>query len=339
MILLFDALWLMEDLIAGSLHCQTLFSKDRPILLSFDGLGYKKYHKKTLLYSTNSIFHLQLAHHFSGESCLMSNLDLMLAVMKILFIGDVVGRPGRRAVRECLPRLVERHRLDMVIANGENSAGGAGITPSTARELYEAGVDVITTGDHLWDQREVIGLLKNEPFFLRPLNYPEGTPGNGWLIWGRQSSSKVAVLNLQGRTFMAQLENPFIAVDRVLDQIREQTSIVVVDFHAEASSEKIAMGRFLDGRVSLLVGTHTHVPTADEQIFPGGTAFLSDVGFTGPQQSVLGREIEPVIRRFLTSQPQRFGVAQKDIVLHGVTVEVDNLTGKAQSIARIAEPL
>ncbi|MBT5926442.1 MAG: TIGR00282 family metallophosphoesterase [Verrucomicrobia bacterium] len=257
--------------------------------------------------------------------------------MKILFIGDVVGRPGRRAVRECVPKLLERHGISMVVANGENSAGGAGITPSTAREIYDAGVDVITTGDHLWDQREVIGLLQKEPHFVRPLNYPEGTPGNGWVVWQKEGLPKVAVVNLQGRTFMADLENPFLAVDAAIEGIRKETPIVIVDFHAEATSEKIAMGRFLDGRVSLLVGTHTHVPTADEQIFPGGTAFLCDAGFTGPQASVLGREIEPVIRRFLTSQPQRFGVAQKDVMLRGVLVDIDEATGKAISIQRIAE--
>jgi metallophosphoesterase (TIGR00282 family) len=248
-----------------------------------------------------------------------------------------VGRPGRRAVRECVPKLVEKHQISMVIANGENSAGGAGITPATAREIYDAGVDVITTGDHLWDQREVIGLLEKDPHFVRPLNYPIGTPGNGYVIWQNDEAPKVAVVNLQGRTFMADLENPFLAIDAIIEDIRKETSLIIVDFHAEATSEKIAMGRFLDGKVSLVVGTHTHVPTADEQIFPGGTAFLCDTGFTGPQASVLGREIEPVIRRFMTAQPQRFGVAQKDVMLRGVLVDLDENTGNAISITRIAE--
>ncbi len=227
----------------------------------------------------------------------------------------------------------------MVIANGENSAGGAGITPATAREIYDAGVDVITTGDHLWDQREVIGLLQKEPHFVRPLNYPSGTPGHGWVLWSKENFPNVAVVNLQGRTFMPDLENPFLAIDAVIDEIRQKTSVIIVDFHAEATSEKIAMGRFLDGKVSMVVGTHTHVPTADEQIFPGGTAFLCDAGFTGPQASILGREIEPVIRRFLTAQPQRFGVAQQNVMLRGVLVDVDESTGSARSIQRIAECL
>lgn len=227
----------------------------------------------------------------------------------------------------------------MVVANGENAAGGAGITPATARELYDAGVHVITTGDHLWDQREVIGLLEKETHFVRPLNYPSGTPGRGWTVWQKESGPKVVVVNLQGRTFMAPLDHPFQAIEEVIDEIREQSPIVLVDFHAEATSEKIAMGRFLDGRVSLVVGTHTHVPTADEQIFPGGTAFLCDAGFTGPQASVLGREIDPVIKRFLTLQPQRFGVAQEDVQLRGVLVKVDDSSGKALAIERIAESL
>jgi metallophosphoesterase (TIGR00282 family) len=275
-----------------------------------------------------------------GErSCKTVNVGPSLHFMNILFIGDVVGRPGRKAVRECVPRIVERHGVDMVIANGENSAGGAGITPATARELYEAGVHVITTGDHLWDQREVIGLLEKEPFFVRPLNYPAGTPGKGWTIWQNENGPKVAVMNLQGRTFMPDLDNPFHAVETVLEEIRELTPIIVLDFHAEATSEKIAMGRFLDGRVSMVVGTHTHVPTADEQIFPGGTAFLCDAGFTGPQASVLGREIDPVIKRFLTHQPQRFGVAQEDVMLRGVLIKVDIPTGRALAIERVAESL
>ena len=250
-----------------------------------------------------------------------------------------MGRPGRRAVRECVPKLVEKHRINMVIANGENSAGGAGITPATAREIHDAGVDVITSGDHLWDQREVIGLLEKDPHFVRPLNYPKDTPGHGYVFWQKGELPQVAVVNLQGRTFMADLENPFLAIDAVIEEIRQQTSIVIVDFHAEATSEKIAMGRFLDGKVSLVVGTHTHVPTADEQIFPGGTAFLCDTGFTGPQASVLGREIEPVVRRFLTCQPQRFGVAQKDVMLRGVLIDVDEETGSTTRIMRIAESL
>ncbi|HCB97580.1 MAG: TIGR00282 family metallophosphoesterase [Limisphaerales bacterium] len=257
---------------------------------------------------------------------------------KLLFIGDVVGRPGRRVLANRLSGLCSRLDVDLVVANGENAAGGAGITPSTARELYDAGVDVITTGDHLWDHREVIQLLEKEPMFLRPLNYPPQTPGQGWLMIQKETSLPVAVVNLQGRTFMADLNNPFQVIQEVIEEIRAITPVIMVDFHAEATSEKIAMGRFLDGKVSLVAGTHTHVTTADEQVFPGGTAYISDVGFTGPQASVLGREIDPVIQRFLTLQPQRFGVASEQVMIRGVLVTIDPQTGKALSIERVIEP-
>lgn len=260
--------------------------------------------------------------------------------MKLLFIGDIVGQPGRRAVKELLPKLRERHALDFVVANGENSAGGSGITPKTAEEIFSAGVDVITSGDHLWDQKEVMELLANEKRFLRPLNYPSGTPGPGSGIYEtRNAGNKIAVLNLQGRTFMAALENPFLMGLEEVKRLREQTKIIFVDFHAEATSEKIAFARMLDGLVSGVVGTHTHVQTADEQVFPGGTAYLSDAGFTGPHESVLGREIAPVIQRFLTNTPQRFEVAKERVILHGAIIEIDEATGKALAIQRVAEPL
>src|SRR5882724_1073150 len=226
--------------------------------------------------------------------------------LKILFIGDIVGEPGRRAVSELLPRLRRQHGVELVIANGENSAGGSGITPKTAEEIFAAGVDIITSGDHLWDQKEVLGLLQTESRFLRPLNYPQGTPGKGSVIYQASNQPPVGVLNLQGRTFMASLDNPFIMARAEVERMRQKTNIIFVDFHAEATSEKAALGRMLDGQVSAVVGTHTHVQTADEQIFPGGTAFLTDAGFTGPHESVIGREIEPVVKRFLTLQPQRF---------------------------------
>ena len=258
--------------------------------------------------------------------------------MKLLFIGDIVGQPGRRAVAELLPKLREQHALDFVIANGENSAGGSGITPKTAGEIFDAGVDVITSGDHLWDQKEVIELLTNEKRFLRPLNYPPGTPGHGSGIFEIRNS--IAVLNAQGRTFMQPpMEHPFLLAAEEVKRLREQTKIIFVDFHAEATSEKIAFARFLDGQVSAVVGTHTHVQTADEQIFPGGTAYLSDAGFTGPHESVLGREIEPVIRRFLTGMPQRFEVAKGRVLLHGVVIEINDATGEALKIQRVAEAL
>jgi 2',3'-cyclic-nucleotide 2'-phosphodiesterase len=264
--------------------------------------------------------------------------------VKLLFIGDIVGEPGRRVVKILLPKLCERHALDFVIANGENSAGGSGITPRTAEEIFSAGVDVITSGDHLWDQKEVLELLANEKRFLRPLNYPSGTPGWGSGIFQIQTRNPgthdpvlIAVLNAQGRTFMPPLENPFLLVADEVKRLREQTQIIFVDFHAEATSEKIAFARFLDGQVSAVVGTHTHVQTADEQIFPGGTAYLTDAGFTGPHESVLGREIEPVIKKFLTAMPQRFEVAKNNVLLHGALIEIDDASGKALKIQRVAE--
>jgi metallophosphoesterase (TIGR00282 family) len=259
--------------------------------------------------------------------------------VRLLFIGDIVGQPGRRAVRALLPVLRERFCVDCVIANGENSAGGSGITPGTAGELFEAGVDIITSGDHLWDQKEVLQLLEHEARFLRPLNYPEGTPGRGSTLFRSEGNPPVAVLNAQGRTFMADLDNPFHALLAEVEKCRAQTPILFLDMHAEATSEKIAVARMLDGRVSAVVGTHTHVQTADEQIFPGGTAFLCDAGFTGPHESVLGREIQPIIARFLTNTPQRFGVAKERILLQGAVVEVDADTGRALSIQRVSEPL
>src|SRR5206468_3300877 len=275
----------------------------------------------------------------------VSRLFPTVGPVKLLFIGDIVGEPGRRAVRQLVPQLRLRHGVDAVIANGENSAGGSGITPRTAEEIFSAGVDIITSGDHLWDQKEVIALLECEKRFLRPLNYPPGTPGQGSVIFEiRNPKSEirnpvpVAVLNLQGRTFMPVLENPFLTAKAEVERLRQQTKILFVDFHAEATSEKISLARMLDGLVSAVVGTHTHVQTADEQIFPGGTAYLTDAGFTGPHESVLGREIEPVIRRFLTHQPQRFEVAKERILLQGALVEVDAGSGRAISVQRISEP-
>ena len=259
--------------------------------------------------------------------------------MKLLFIGDIVGKPGRKAVRYFLPRLREALDLDFVIANGENMAGGSGVTPSTANEVFESGVDVMTCGDHLWDKREVVSLLKNEPRFVRPNNYPQDTPGQGFCIQKKSNLPPIGVLNLQGQTFMRPIENPFYSAESAVIDLKKKTNIILVDMHAETTSEKIAMGRFLDGRVSAVIGTHTHVQTADEQIFPGGTAFLCDAGCTGPQESILGREIEPIIQRFLTYQPQRFGVASKRVTLNGAIVEIDESTGKSISIKRVSEIL
>jgi 2',3'-cyclic-nucleotide 2'-phosphodiesterase len=257
--------------------------------------------------------------------------------VKIFFIGDIVGEPGRRAVHEVLPRLRRTHELDMVIANGENSAGGSGITPKIAEELFSYGVDIITTGDHLWDQKEVVTLLQNEPRFLRPLNYPSGTPGQGSVVHQASNRPPVGIVNLQGVTFMANLDNPFVRIRAEVERLKQKTSVIFIDFHAEATSEKIALARMLDGQVSAVIGTHTHVQTADEQIFPGGTAFLSDAGFTGPHESVIGREIEPVVKRFLTLQPQRFGVATRNVKLQGALVEIDDVSGRALRIERVSE--
>jgi metallophosphoesterase (TIGR00282 family) len=259
--------------------------------------------------------------------------------VKILFIGDIVGHPGRNAVAKLLPELRSRLELDFIIANGENSAGGSGITPATAQEIFEAGVDVITSGDHLWDQKEVNELLDKEPRFLRPLNYPAGIAGRGGAVYKVRDLPPVAVLNVQGRTFMPPLENPFLAAREEVAQLRQHARIIFVDFHAEATSEKIAFARMFDGQVSAVVGTHTHVQTADEQIFPGGTAYLTDAGFTGPHESVLGREIHPVIERFLTNTPQRFGVARNNVLLQGAVVEVEAATGKALGVQRVSEKL
>jgi len=258
--------------------------------------------------------------------------------VKLLFIGDIVGQPGRRAVKELLPKLRDARGVQFVVANGENSAGGSGITPKTAEEILAGGVDVITSGDHLWDQREVIDLLHRERRFVRPLNYPAGTPGQGSVVIRKEGLPPVAVLNLQGRTFMADLDNPFHAARVEVARLRQETAIIFVDFHAEATSEKIALARMLDGQVSAVIGTHTHVQTADDQIFPGGTAYLTDAGFTGPHASVLGREIAPVLQRFLTNMPQRFEVARDQVMLQGAVIEIDEASGKAVGIQRVAEP-
>jgi len=264
--------------------------------------------------------------------------------VKILFIGDIVGQPGRKAVKTLLLGLRERLAADFVVANGENSAGGSGITPKTAGEIFSAGVDVITSGDHLWDQKDVAELLAGERRFLRPLNYPSDVPGRGSGVFEVQNSKlnnplSVAVLNAQGRTFMPPLENPFLRALEEVKKLRETTPIIFVDFHAEATSEKIAFARMLDGQASAVVGTHTHVQTADEQIFPGGTAYLTDAGFTGPHESVLGREIEPVIKRFMTTMPQRFEVAKERTLLQGAVIEIEEGGGKALNIQRVSEAL
>src|SRR5216110_1164427 len=222
-------------------------------------------------------------------------------MLSVLFLGDVVGEPGRSAVITRLPELKSKHALDFVIVNGENAAGGRGITGKITIDLLRAGVSVITSGDHIWDQKEILSFINTEPRLLRPVNYPDGTPGSGSIIL-ETAEGKIGVIHVQGRTFMQPiLDNPFHAVEAAVTKMRNETPNIIVDAHGETTSEKIALGRFLDGKVSAVIGTHTHVQTADEQIFPGGTAFLCDAGMCGPQESVLGREIEPVIKRFVTN--------------------------------------
>jgi metallophosphoesterase (TIGR00282 family) len=258
-------------------------------------------------------------------------------MLRLLFLGDIIGEPGRRAVIEMLPALKSAWGIDFVVANGENVAAGRGITPRLAIDLLRCGVAVITTGDHVWDQKEVVSFIETEPRLLRPINYPEGTPGGGSIILDT-AKGKVGVINVQGRTFMLPaLENPFRCVWAEVEQIRTQTPIIFVDVHAETTSEKIALGRFLDGRVSAVAGTHTHVQTADDQIFPGGTAFICDAGMCGPTESVLGREIQPIVQRFYSSMPINFPVAKGEVKLHGLMVDIDEESGRALSVQRIAE--
>jgi 2',3'-cyclic-nucleotide 2'-phosphodiesterase len=258
-------------------------------------------------------------------------------MLRLLFLGDIIGEPGRRAVIEMLPTLKSAWELDFVVVNGENVAAGRGITPRLAIDLLRCGVAVITTGDHVWDQKDIVSFIETEPRLLRPINYPEGTPGGGSIVL-ETAKGKVGVINVQGRTFMLPaLENPFRRVWDEVEQIRTQTPVIFVDVHAETTSEKIALGRFLDGKVSVVAGTHTHVQTADDQIFPGGTAFICDAGMCGPTESVLGREIQPIVQRFYTSMPVNFPVAKGEVKLHGLMVDIDEESGRAMSVQRIAE--
>lgn len=258
-------------------------------------------------------------------------------MFNILFLGDIVGEPGRLAAIRTTELYLERGDAHFVIANGENSAAGRGITPKLAIELMRHGIAVITTGDHIWDQREIVPFLDTEPRLLRPINYPSGTPGTGSVVL-ETAQGAVAVMNVQGRTFMNNaLENPFLAAAAEIEELRKKTPIIFVDMHAETTSEKIAMAYYLDSKVSCVIGTHTHVPTADEKILPGGTAFLCDVGMCGPEHSSLGRSVEPVIERFLTSRPQKFPIAEGPTIACGVIISIDPETGKAVSIRRIIE--
>ncbi len=257
-------------------------------------------------------------------------------MIRILFLGDIVGEPGRSTVIKRLPELVRDRAVDFVIVNGENAAAGRGITGRIAIDLLRCGVAVITTGDHVWDQKETASYITTEPRLLRPVNYPEGAPGQGSIVLDT-AKGKVAVLNVQCRTFMQPiLENPFRAAEAEVARLRQETPVIFVDVHGETTSEKIAMGRFLDGKVSAVVGTHTHVQTADERIFPGGTAFLCDAGMCGPDDSSLGRDYVPIIKRFIDNLPGAFPVATGPVRLCGAFVDVDESTGRAAAIERLS---
>jgi hypothetical protein len=261
--------------------------------------------------------------------------------MKILFVGDVVGRPGRRILADQLPRLVDRHRVDYTIVNIENAAGGNGITHKVYAEIDELPIDCYTTGNHVWDKNDVLDILRQDPRLLRPHNYPAENPGSGMYVGRTAAGIPVATLNLQGRVFMNPLDNPFAAADHLLAELAERddaVKVIFLDFHADATSEKQAMGWHLDGRASAVVGTHTHVPTGDERVLPGGTAFLTDVGMTGPYESVIGVRHDRVLPRFLLQTPTNFEVAKRDVRLAAVVVDVDENTGKARGIERLLIP-
>ena len=255
--------------------------------------------------------------------------------MNVLFVGDIMGEPGRRVIMKRLHKLITQHHVDLVIGNGENAAGGFGITPDVAGELFDLGLSVITLGNHAWDKKEAIDFIKKDSRLLRPANYPDGVPGRGSMVVETAGGESLGVLQVMGRVFMPTLDCPFRVAEREVTQLREQTRTIIVDMHAETTSEKMAMGNFLDGKVSAVVGTHTHVQTADNRILPKGTAYLTDIGMTGPVNSVIGMKTDMVIWKFLTQMPRRLEVAQGPAVLCAALLEFDGLTGKAVSIQRL----
>lgn len=255
--------------------------------------------------------------------------------MRLLMIGDIVGRPGRQAVKDNIAGLVREFKVDITIANGENAAGGNGLTREVGRELLAMGIDVITMGNHVWNHKEIFNYIVQEKRIVRPANYPPGAPGSGVNVFIAGNGASVAVMNMSGRVFMPEMDCPFRKVDEMLASLDKQVQVILLDFHAEASSEKVAMGWYLDGRVSAVCGTHTHVQTADERILPGGTAYITDVGMTGPRDSVIGVKKELVIEKFLTQLPRRFEVANSSYQLNAVLVEVDDSNGRAVDIRRI----
>ena len=253
--------------------------------------------------------------------------------MRVLFIGDIVGRPGREAVRTFLPQLAKEYEVDFVVANGENAAGGRGITKDIAHELFDRGIDFLTMGNHTWDQKELETFIDDEPYLIRPANYPLGVPGKGYGVISK-NGKKLGVLNLAGRAFLAPLENPFGMAIGIINQMRRQTPAILVDFHAEATSEKVAMGFFLNGKVSAVVGTHTHIQTADDRILDQGTAYITDVGMTGPRDSILGVKKDTIIKSFLTQMPFRIEVASGEAQLNAVMIQIDD-QGRATAIERL----
>ena len=262
-----------------------------------------------------------------------------METIKILVFGDTVGKPGREAAKKIIPKLKEKWEADLIILNGENLASGSSLTHSTAEEIFRSGVDVITTGDHVFKRKEGAIVVEENPHVLRPLNYPKGTPGRGSVVITTKKGIKVGVINLLGRVFIQSLDCPFQTVEAAIQAMKSQTKIIVVDFHAEATSEKVAMGWFLDGNVSAVYGTHTHIQTADETILPKGTAYMTELGMCGPYKSVIGRDIDQVLYRFKTQLPGPMEVASEDARVSGAFIEVDAHTGKAKFIQRIHEKL
>jgi len=259
--------------------------------------------------------------------------------MRVLILGDVVGRPARRAVRDLLPALIRQEKIDLAIANAENAAGGMGVDIKSAEELLSGGLHVLTSGNHIWKKKEIFPYLDEETHLLRPANFPEGAPGRGWCEWQGQNGLRALIVNVQGRVFMPNhVDDPFRCVDRILREHGQHSPVVIVDMHAEATSEKNAMGWYLDGRASVVYGTHTHIQTADERILPLGTAYITDLGMCGPFDSVIGIEKETVIRGFISQLPRKFEVATENVVLQGVIVELDEKSGRAQEIRRLRVP-
>ncbi len=259
--------------------------------------------------------------------------------MKILFVGDIVGKAGRQAIHGIFERVVRDYGIEFTIANGENAAGGMGITPPIAIEILDQGADVLTSGNHIWAKKEILPFLDEESRLLRPLNYPPNVPGRGSGVFHTKEGLKVGVVNLEGRVFMRHLDCPFRAAEKEVERLRKETNIILVDFHAEATSEKMAMGWFLDGKVSAVVGTHTHVQTSDERLLAEGTSYITDVGMTGPLNSVIGIRKQVALERLLTQIPLKFDVATEEIILQGVVIEIDSKTGRSKDIQRIKVPL